>query len=88
MSAYVPQRPNPAKRSAARIPIALNQKRKPMTPKDLFSVAIGALAVWFICIATVSMLSSATGQEFAYLIVGVLLLAVAGFVARSGPTWK
>ena len=56
-----------------------------MSPKDLFAVAIGAIAVWLISIATISMLAGAIGQEFAYLIVGLTLLAVAGFVWRSGP---
>jgi hypothetical protein len=56
-----------------------------MIPKDLLAVAIGAMAVWLISIAIVSMLASAVGQEFAYLIVGGTLLAVAGFIWRSGP---
>ena len=58
-----------------------------MPPKDLFAVAIGAIAVWFISIGVITLLASAIG-ELAYLVFGALLLAVAGFVARSGPLWK
>ena len=58
-----------------------------MTPKDLLAVAIGAMSVWFISIGAITLLASAIG-ELAYLFVGALLLAVAGFVARSGPLWK
>lgn len=58
-----------------------------MLPKDLFAVAIGAMAVWFMSISIVAMLSSAIGQEFSSLIVGLTLLAAAGFIWRSAP-WR
>jgi hypothetical protein len=59
-----------------------------MSPKDLFAVLMGAMAVWLISIGIISMLASPVGTEFAHLIVGMLLLATAGFVWRSGPWIK
>ena len=59
-----------------------------MSPKDMFAVLIGAMAVWLISIGIISMLASPIGTEFAHLIVGVLLLTLAGFVWRSGPWTK
>ena len=59
-----------------------------MSPKDLFAVSMGAIAVWLISIGIISMLATAVGHEFAHLIVGVLLLTTAGFVWRSGPWTK
>ncbi len=54
-----------------------------MSLKDLFAVSIGVMAVWFISVAVISLLAGAIG-ELAHLAVGISLLAVAGFVAKSG----
>jgi hypothetical protein len=59
-----------------------------MSPKDLFAVLLGAIAVWLTSIGIIAMLATPVGTEFAHLIVGVLLLTVAGFVWRSGPWTK
>jgi hypothetical protein len=54
-----------------------------MTARDLFAVAIGAMAVWLLSRVALFILERAIGAEIAHLIVGILLLAIAGFVAGS-----
>lgn len=56
-----------------------------MTSRELFAVAIGVLAVSFISMAVVAILANFMG-ELAYLLVGLCLLAAAGFIRGSGPT--
>lgn len=58
-----------------------------MTPRNLLAVAIGAMAVWFISVGIIGLLAQAVG-EFSYLIVGLTLLAVAGFVAPWEQPFK
>lgn len=54
-----------------------------MLPSTLFAILVGAMAVWFISISAISLLSLFVGP-LAYLLVGLVLLAVAKYYFDKG----